>query len=88
MCFSNLPIEFDANGDPYLAEEAEDVERPDTVDTRTDEALDIAPQEAYEAILNGVPRSTRERLAGTGSDSDSGLGADHDTTDRDAVEGD
>ena len=26
MCFSNLPIEFDEEGNPYLAEEADEVD--------------------------------------------------------------
>ena len=75
MCFSNLPIEFDDDGNPYLADEADDVERPAPSDaapesncgcssTTDDVALDEADPEAmYEAILQTVPRDVRERLA-------------------------
>ncbi|MFC4439109.1 MULTISPECIES: hypothetical protein [Natrialbaceae] len=72
MCFSNLPIEFDDEGDPYLASEAETVERPTTEtesaacdcdDATADIPLEDAdPEEMYESILAGMPREARERL--------------------------
>ena len=34
MCFSNLPIEFDDEGNPYLAEEADGVEEGSSPDHR------------------------------------------------------
>jgi hypothetical protein len=36
MCFSNLPVAFDDEGNPYLAEEAEDVDPPGNIDARGD----------------------------------------------------
>lgn len=70
MCFSNLPIEFDANGDPYLADEAEAVERSDVAEAETNEALDTDPQEAYEVIVGDLPQGAQERLAGSDRASD------------------
>ncbi|WP_306052132.1 hypothetical protein [Natronococcus wangiae] len=72
MCFSNLPIEFDDEGNPHLASEADGVERPgaetesvacDCDDATADVPLEDADPEAmYEAILAEMPREARERL--------------------------
>jgi hypothetical protein len=100
MCFSNLPIEFDEEGDPYLAEEAERVEQPDAGVGTTDGELDVEPRKTYEAIVGDMPPSARKHLVdtGTGSDSntnpdpetgrDSGAGVGHDGAGHDAAEGD
>ena len=78
MCFSNLPIEFDEDGNPYLAAEADDVDRPTVsaddsapscdCDGETDDvALDDADPEAmYEEILETMPSDVREQLADSG----------------------
>lgn len=77
MCFSNLPIEFDDEGNPYLADEAEEVEEPGNrdhqshdhnhddevaADTGKAPALDADPEAAYAEIVADVPESVREEL--------------------------
>ncbi|WP_049989602.1 hypothetical protein [Natrinema salifodinae] len=74
MCFSNLPIEFDDDGNPYLADEADDVDRPSDADedhpsacgyadVTDDVALDESDPEAiYEEILETMPSDVREQL--------------------------
>ena len=89
MCFSNLPIEFDEEGNPYLTDEAEDVDRPSASEvesesgrgcssTTDDVALaDADPEAMYEAILETVPRNAREQLTDSRGDSTaSGTGND------------
>ena len=87
MCFSNLPIEFDDEGNPYLAEEAEDVDRPPAseaefestcgcAEVTDDVALDDAdPEFLYESILETMPSDVRERL--TDSNEQPGRVAEH-----------
>ena len=76
MCFSNLPIEFDDEGNPYLAEEADDVDRPSGTGAASasasncgcanesdDVPLDEAdPEAVYEEILETMPRDVRDQL--------------------------
>lgn len=63
MCFSNLPIEFDESGDPYLAEEAEDVEHVADCGCGTDVAIDEDdPEAVFEAVASTVPEDVREEL--------------------------
>jgi hypothetical protein len=74
MCFSNLPIEFDDEGNPYLAEEADEVDRTPAseaesasscgcTDGTDDVALDDADPEAlYEEIVETMPSDIHERL--------------------------
>ena len=65
MCFSNLPIEFDENGTPYLKEEAEDVHRPGC-GCEDDIALEeLDPEEAFDDIVEAVPEDVQEHLEGT-----------------------
>ncbi|WP_396611345.1 hypothetical protein ACH9L7_14195 [Haloferax sp. S1W] len=40
MCFSNLPLEFDEDGNPFLAKEAEAVERPEESHNHDSDAID------------------------------------------------
>jgi hypothetical protein len=71
MCFSNLPIEFDEEGNPRLAEEAEEVERPacGCIDDAPALALDEDdPEEAFEEIVESVPDEVRARLDASGED--------------------
>lgn len=95
MCFSNLPISFDEEGNPYLAEEADDVTRPSANgdgaegDVRSDadngegRPAGIAedPRGAYEEILRSVPAPAREHLEGAPGD-------ERPERDADAAEGD
>jgi hypothetical protein len=98
MCFSNLPVEFDEDGDPYLADEADDVTSPgeDRVGAVADDcscaaekdAIDAAPEAAYDAILAEIPETARsdltdEDMATTEVDSSA-----DDRHGRDTVEGD
>ena len=63
MCFSNLPVEFDESGDPYLAEEADDVEHVADCGCGTDVALDEEdPEAVFEAVASTVPESVREEM--------------------------
>ena len=74
MCFSNLPIEFDDEGNPYLADDADGVDRmpaskADSASTcgcsdATDDVAieDADPEAIYEAILETMPGDVRERL--------------------------
>ena len=63
MCFTNLPVEFDENGDPYLAEEADDVEHGTDCGCGADVAIDEDdPEAAFEAVLSSVPESVHEDL--------------------------
>lgn len=71
MCFSNLPVEFDEDGNPYLAEEAEDVDKPpghvddcgcDLGDSVTDIDLSTDPENAYEAILGSLRDDARQHI--------------------------
>jgi division protein CdvB (Snf7/Vps24/ESCRT-III family) len=96
MCFSNLPVEFNEDGDPYLADEADDVTHPDEDDQvgaiadecgcapEADATIDTAPEEAYDAILAAVPETARSDLTET-SEIDSNT---DDHRGRDAAEGD
>lgn len=70
MCMSNLPIEFDENGDPYLAEAADEVDVPGCgcEDDVALEALD--PEAAFEDIVESVPDDVRERLEGPAETAD------------------
>ena len=62
MCMSNLPIEFDEHGDPYLAEEAEAVDRP-ACGCGEDVAVDdLDPAEAFDDIAESVPDDVLEHL--------------------------
>ena len=77
MCFSNLPIEFDEAGNPYLADEAEDVEHVADCGCGTDVAIDEEdPEAVFEAVASTVPEEVREELgwevesATAGPDSD------------------
>lgn len=78
MCFSNLPIEFDDEGNPYLADEAEEVDEPGTHDreeraTDAGEApLDADPEAAYAEIVECVPESVREVLGEEHATTESG----------------
>ena len=77
MCFSNLPVEFDEDGDPYLADEADDVTSPGENDrigavaddrgraAEEDVAIDAAPEAAYDAILAAMPETARADLTGS-----------------------
>lgn len=71
MCFSNLPIEFDEDGDPYLADAAEEVSEPGTHTTsahdcgcpeRADALDDADPEEAFADILESVTDAGRSHL--------------------------
>lgn len=72
MCFSNLPVEFDEEGDPYLADEADEVERPGDVDhdhpacdcdvETGDVRLSADPEAAFEAIVGSLPEGARTHL--------------------------
>jgi hypothetical protein len=79
MCFSNLPIEFDEQGNPALAEVADTVEDPGThdhdehaVDTDEVPTLDADPEAAYAEIMESVPESVHEEI----SDSHADFGCD------------
>lgn len=64
MCMSNLPIEFDEQGDPYLAEEAEDVDQP-TCGCGEEVALaELNPEDAFADIADTVPDDVLEHLEG------------------------
>jgi O-acetyl-ADP-ribose deacetylase (regulator of RNase III) len=63
MCFSNLPIEFDEEGNPYLAEEADDIEHVTDCGCGTDDGIDEAdPEAVFEAVLSSVPEPVREEV--------------------------
>ena len=78
MCFSNLPIEFDDEGNPYLADEADDVDRPSSAGAESecasasdcgcaDESGDVPlneadPEAVYEELLETMPSDVREQL--------------------------
>lgn len=64
MCFSNLPVEFDDHGNPYLADDAEPVEYPES-DRDDDQDLGHDPEGAYVAILADLPAGARERISAT-----------------------
>jgi len=67
MCMSNLPIEFDENGDPHLAEAADEVDRPGC-DCGDDVALDdLDPEDAFADIAESMPGDVLEHLE-AGSD--------------------
>ena len=75
MCFSNLPIEFDEAGDPYLADEAEDVERVADCGCETDVGIDEEdPEAVFEAVASTVPESVREELGWAVEDATDGDG--------------
>ncbi len=62
MCMSNLPIEFDEHGDPYLAEEADDVDQP-TCGCDDEVALEeLDPESAFADIADSVPDDVLEHL--------------------------
>jgi hypothetical protein len=62
MCMSNLPIEFDENGDPHLAEEADDVDRPACGCGEAAALDDGDPADAYEEIVESVPDDVLDHL--------------------------
>ena len=63
MCFSNLPIEFDEAGDPYLAEEADAVEHADDCDCGHDVGIDEDdPGAVVDDVLSSVPEAVREEI--------------------------
>lgn len=69
MCFSNLPVEFDEEGNPYLADEAEDVEQPGTCThdgdcncAADDDEIETDPEATYETIVASLPVDARERV--------------------------
>ena len=79
MCFSNLPIEFDEQGNPYLAEEADTVNQPGggTHDHNHDhnhddhhrnetEGGDPDPEAMYATIMDSLPEDARQRIAEAG----------------------
>ena len=62
MCMSNLPIEFDENGDPHLAEEADEVDPP-ACGCGDDVVLDdLDATEAFDDIAATVPDDVLEHL--------------------------
>lgn len=85
MCFTNLPIEIDENGDPYLADDADDIEhrseaadRDDSPDLETYGCLGDDPgvpiselddEDTYAAVMETLPKDVREGLHGGESDS-------------------
>jgi len=88
MCFTNLPIEFDEEGNPYLNEqEAEAVERPE-VDPDADyedmdevgcvegdpgEPLaDVDSEAAYGSIPDELPEAVSELVGETDERADAG----------------
>lgn len=94
MCFSNLPIEFNEEGDPYLAEDAAEVDDVSASGCgcgthAEDVPLEAAdPEEMYAEIMATMPRSVRERLADGAEEQGDAVegpgGAGH----RDSAEGD
>ena len=63
MCFSNLPIEFDEAGNPYLAEDADAVERVDDCGCGTDVGIEEDdPEAVVDAVLSSVPEDVREEI--------------------------
>ena len=99
MCFSNLPVEFDEDGDPYLADEADDVTSPGedragaVADDRgrtaeEDVAIDAAPEAAYDAILAAMPETARADLTGSDTATTELDSSVDDRHGRDAAEGD
>lgn len=62
MCFSNLPIEFDENGDPYLAEAAEAVHQPGCGCDADADLAELDPEAAFEDIVESVPDDVRRHL--------------------------
>lgn len=64
MCFSNLPVEFDDQGNPYLADEAEAVDQPDCgCASGYEEALeDVDPASAYADIVETLPEDVARDL--------------------------
>lgn len=86
MCFSNLPVEFDEHGNPYLADEADDVDRPRAM-SDDEPSLDEDPRGAYAEIVNDLPEGLRASLAaesdGEADSAETGDGAG-DCTCRDA----
>jgi hypothetical protein len=100
MCFSNLPVEFDEDGDPYLADEADDVTSPgenDRIgavddecgcDQNADAAIDAAPEAAYDAILAAMPETARADLTDSGTATTEVDSSADDRHGRDTVEGD
>jgi hypothetical protein len=65
MCFSNLPIEFDENGDPSLAAEADDIHRPGCGCEEEVALEDLDPEEAFHDIVESVPEDVREHFKDT-----------------------
>lgn len=68
MCFSNLPIEFDEEGNPHLADEADEIDGiptsgcdcgADAEDVSLDES---DPEAVYEDVLRTMPPAVRERI--------------------------
>lgn len=75
MCFSNLPVEFDDQGNPYLADEADDVRHTDRP-AADDAPLDADPEGAYAAILEDIRGPVRREVAGTSDGEQTGRGTD------------
>lgn len=72
MCFSNLPIEFDEDGNPRLAQADDESEGGhehgrDGPSSSGDDGLD--PEARYQAILDDLPERARNDLDGTAEDS-------------------
>lgn len=68
MCFTNLPIEFDEDGNPYLKEEAEDVDQPDCGCDAGNAVEEVDPREAYEEVVAAMPDDVREQLGESDAD--------------------
>ncbi len=66
MCFSNLPIEFDDDGDPHLvAPDKEDEathQHESDVATRATNDDGLDPETRYREILDTLPDRARDRL--------------------------
>lgn len=73
MCFSNLPIEFDDEGNPYLTEEAENVDKPLDRESSCEVTLDETdPESMYAAILESMPNDVREQIDDSDNSGSSG----------------
>ncbi|MFT4921550.1 MAG: hypothetical protein ACI8XM_000751 [Haloarculaceae archaeon] len=69
MCFSNLPIEFDEQGNPHLVDDAEEdgaeedgTHEPTGVAERATREDGLDPEHRYDAILDDLPDRAREHL--------------------------
>lgn len=82
MCFTNLPIELDEDGDPYLADEADRIETPgEPTDPDEDPDLEtygclgddpgvpiseLDDEEPYAAVMETLPEDAQEEMARNG----------------------